>query len=273
MKLFNFATLLAVALPFSGVAAGGHHARVHHSRHTDIARRAEGDLQTWKRGSNSRWSFYDVGLGACGKHNVESDFIVALNSDQFGSGYPGPHCFKWITMQYNGKTTRAQITDRCPGCGNNGLDLSRGLFRFFDSEDKGLIYGNWFFDGEGGGAPPPPPHTTKKPAPPPPPPTPTWHPPKTIIKPDPIPTWTPDKTTTHERSKTSSPSSSKASSASGGSAKAASASVSYASGAVSGLAAPAATGSIQGGNTENLNNLNLALVGFGGLAIAGVQAN
>ena len=51
------------------------------------------------------------GLGACGKVNKPSDFIVALNQAQFGSGYPGPHCFETITITYGGKTAQATIMD------------------------------------------------------------------------------------------------------------------------------------------------------------------
>ncbi|EJC98556.1 uncharacterized protein FOMMEDRAFT_161371 [Fomitiporia mediterranea MF3/22] len=99
---------------------------------------------------NARFTFYDVGLGACGKTSKPSDFIVALNSQQFGSGYPGPNCFKEITISYGGKTHDATIMDECPGCPYGGLDFSRGLFDFFASEDKGVLTGEWSFkDGSG----------------------------------------------------------------------------------------------------------------------------
>lgn len=38
--------------------------------------------------------------------------IVALNVQQFGSGYPGPYCFQPITISYNGQTIQATITDK-----------------------------------------------------------------------------------------------------------------------------------------------------------------
>uniref|UniRef100_A0A8H7Y0E9 Uncharacterized protein n=1 Tax=Psilocybe cubensis TaxID=181762 RepID=A0A8H7Y0E9_PSICU len=113
--------------------------------HQNVARRPRGNVDLHKRYSSTRWSFYDVGLGACGKTNVNSDFIVALNSEQFGSGYPGTHCFKPITLTYKGKTATATIMDSCPGCPYGGLDLSRGLFKYFASEDEGIIYGDWSF--------------------------------------------------------------------------------------------------------------------------------
>ncbi|KAG6835415.1 hypothetical protein H0H93_001655 [Arthromyces matolae] len=95
--------------------------------------------------SNSSWTYYNVGLGACGVINVASDFVVALNINQYGSGYPGPNCFKQISMTYNGKTTTATITDECVTCSDEGLDLSVGLFEFFAPLDAGLIHGTWSF--------------------------------------------------------------------------------------------------------------------------------
>lgn len=53
------------------------------------------------------------GLGACGQYNHEPDFVVALNSAQYGGGYPGPECFKYITItggSRNGYAV-AQIVD------------------------------------------------------------------------------------------------------------------------------------------------------------------
>lgn len=63
--------------------------------------------------------------------SVASDFIVALNSPQFGGGYPGPNCGRALTISYGGKTTTAVVRDQCPGCGYGDLDMSRGLFNFF----------------------------------------------------------------------------------------------------------------------------------------------
>lgn len=51
-----------------------------------------------KRGFGGRATFYATGLGACGEWNNDSDYIVALNSEQYGGGYPGPECFKKIQI-------------------------------------------------------------------------------------------------------------------------------------------------------------------------------
>ncbi|EIM79277.1 uncharacterized protein STEHIDRAFT_126526 [Stereum hirsutum FP-91666 SS1] len=117
-------------------------------RHRGMARLSSSEMSSdalQKRFDNARFTFYDVSKGACGTTNVASDFVVALNSDQYGDGYPGPHCGETITITANGKTTTAVIEDECPGCPYAGLDLSRGLFDFFADESAGVIYGSWDF--------------------------------------------------------------------------------------------------------------------------------
>jgi len=95
-----------------------------------------------KRFDNARFTLYQTGLGACGNTNSNTDFIVALNTQQYGSG---GHCFDMITISYGGKTSQAQIVDMCPGCPYGGLDFSPSLFDFFASESEGVIYGSWTF--------------------------------------------------------------------------------------------------------------------------------
>ncbi|KAJ7090052.1 RlpA-like double-psi beta-barrel-protein domain-containing protein-containing protein [Mycena crocata] len=95
-----------------------------------------------KRYDQARFTFFQTGLGACGGTNVASDFIVALNSPQYGNG---EYCYKMIDITYNGKSAQAQIVDECPGCPWAGLDFSEGLFTHFASEDKGVLYGSWVF--------------------------------------------------------------------------------------------------------------------------------
>ncbi|THH04060.1 hypothetical protein EW145_g5799 [Phellinidium pouzarii] len=130
--------------------------------------------------NNERLTFYDIGVGvtACGDSFTNSDFVsicvlkclptyvenicvffycevVALNSEQFGAGFPGPNCFRKIFITANGKTATAQIVDKvctmplasrlteCPGCPFGGLDLTEGLFEHFASLDVGVISGSW----------------------------------------------------------------------------------------------------------------------------------
>ncbi|KAF5330477.1 hypothetical protein D9619_005988 [Psilocybe cf. subviscida] len=210
--LLSVLTLVPLALSTVSAVAESPNRAVHQS----IAKRARNDTDISKRAyTGSRWSFYDVGLGACGKTNVNSDFIVALNQQQFGNSYPSPFCGKTITMNYQGKTATATIMDSCPGCPYGALDLSRGLFKHFASEDTGIIYGEWSIAGEKAAAAP----TTTSPKPKPTPTTTKWTPPVTTEqarittskKPAPAPTstkaaptttWSPP---THDAPTTSAP--------------------------------------------------------------------
>lgn len=87
-----------------------------------------------------RATFYDVGLGACGRHNSPADFVVALNSKQWDDG---KHCGRQMVIRYNGKQAWATVMDESPGSPDKGLDMSRGLFNFFASEDKGVLTVEW----------------------------------------------------------------------------------------------------------------------------------
>ncbi|KAI1787903.1 RlpA-like double-psi beta-barrel-protein domain-containing protein-containing protein [Ganoderma leucocontextum] len=165
-SLWGFA-LLSLALPHTTVASS--HQGLSHRRHEAIAHAvnnvteaAEGEVAALQRRgttyTNARLTYYAVGLGACGKNNVPSDFIVALNSGMFGSGYPGPNCFRPIAITYNGKTANAVIMDeqplkiivQCPGCpSNGGLDLSEGLFSYLAPLSDGVLSASWRFTDEG----------------------------------------------------------------------------------------------------------------------------
>lgn len=76
--------------------------------------------------------------------SVNSDWIVAQNTPQFGNGYPSPNCGKSITISYNAITAVATIADACPSCDYGSLDLSRGLFDHFAvSPDRPMARGTF----------------------------------------------------------------------------------------------------------------------------------
>jgi len=250
-------TLISFALPLVLADSHGLGAR----RHQEVAKRAGSDVGLHKRFSNARFTFYDVGEGACGKTNSRDDFIVALNSAQYGSGYPGPQCFKTITITANGKTTQATIMDECPGCPYGGLDMSRGLFDFFASESVGVLSGSWSFGGGGGDSG----GGNDKPT--------TTH---TSHKSKPTTTWTPP-TTTHKKSSTTShtTSTSKSSSSSSNthtshtstsSSTPSTTSIDYYAGDASGLAVP--TGIAADTSGSIIEHFNQAIVNIGGLVVA-----
>ncbi|KZV81491.1 hypothetical protein EXIGLDRAFT_779671 [Exidia glandulosa HHB12029] len=176
--MFNSLTALA-ALTTVALASHGRIPSDVSRRHHELAARApepepeafagNGTHVLEKRAfTNARATWYDVGLGACGDHNVAGDFIVAMNTPQYGKGYPGPHCGDKIKITYKGITAIATVKDECPGCGYGMLDFSKGLFTHFAPLGAGVIYMSWSFVGEDDDpapAPKPKPTTTKKPIP------------------------------------------------------------------------------------------------------------
>ncbi|KAI0664986.1 RlpA-like double-psi beta-barrel-protein domain-containing protein-containing protein [Cubamyces menziesii] len=190
-------SLLSLALPFGATASS--HGPAHHRRHEAIAAHANTTAhvnatgsQLQRRGefTNARLTYYDVGLGACGKKNVPSDFIVALNGESFGDSYPGPNCFRPIEITYNGKTAQATIMDKCPGCPSpGGLDLSTGLFSYLAPLDDGVLYATWRYTDEGGD---PEPSSSSQWVPP----SSTWQPPPSSTHHSTTSTWSPEPSST-----------------------------------------------------------------------------
>ncbi|GFZ42440.1 hypothetical protein JCM24511_00155 [Saitozyma sp. JCM 24511] len=182
-----------VALPLLALAAAHKPRRNHHvKRHADVAPRVVDEGVSWanateleKRGDvyTGIGTYYYTGLGACGQYSQDSDFMVALNSAQYGGGYPGPQCFKYITIQGNGVTVGGiEILDECPTCGYGSLDLAPGLFTQFAGTDAGTISITWWFnDGSGSSA------TTTS--------TSQWTEPSTSTWVAPTSTWTPPTST------------------------------------------------------------------------------
>jgi hypothetical protein len=72
-----------------------------------------------------------------------------------------------MQISANGQTVEAQVVDevcinfyvrwilliyheylfQCPGCPDDGLDLSPALFERFGSDEQGVIYGSWVLEG------------------------------------------------------------------------------------------------------------------------------
>ncbi|KAI0057887.1 riboflavin-aldehyde forming enzyme [Artomyces pyxidatus] len=96
-----------------------------------------------KRQLGGRGTWFDVGLGACGLYNVDSDFIVALATPDYAGG---AHCNQMITITANGQTASAQVRDECPSCNSGSIDMSPGLFQQFASLDVGVVEVSWNYD-------------------------------------------------------------------------------------------------------------------------------
>ncbi|RXW11964.1 hypothetical protein EST38_g13890, partial [Candolleomyces aberdarensis] len=147
--LLKLTSLLSLAM---AVMAAQHNAHLNRNHHDALAKRASGHVELHRRFSNAKFTYYDAqtgNRGACGTFIGNNDFAVALNTPQYGGGYPGPNCFKKVTISFGGKTATATILDQCPGCPYGGLDLTPALFAYFAPHSRGIIYGDWNFAGEG----------------------------------------------------------------------------------------------------------------------------
>jgi len=130
--------LTACAIGFTSAAATPHALARWSSRHSS--------LQPLQKRASGQFTYFAVGMGACGKWNTADDFIVALNTPSWDGG---SHCFQTITITINGQTTQAQIVDRCESCGPGDLDFSLGLFHHFGgTEAQGVMHGTWNYGGQ-----------------------------------------------------------------------------------------------------------------------------
>ncbi|KAG8749845.1 hypothetical protein FRC12_013194 [Ceratobasidium sp. 428] len=106
--MFVLSTLAVGAASIFTLVAADHGHILPRSHHHGVAERSENHLQ--KR-FNGQATYYKTGLGACGITNNDGDKIVALNSAQYGGGYPGPHCFQMVNVCKGSTCHPAQITD------------------------------------------------------------------------------------------------------------------------------------------------------------------
>ncbi|KAI0698238.1 plant expansin [Cytidiella melzeri] len=100
-------------------------------------------------------TFYEVGLGACGKNDEDGELVVAVSHTLFDE-YPGhnaenpnanPVCGKKIKATYKNKSVTTKVVDRCTGCAPYDLDFSPAAFKKLASESVGRLSGlKWSFE-------------------------------------------------------------------------------------------------------------------------------
>lgn len=100
-----------------------------------------------KRAHSGKLTYYTPGMGSCGVTNSNTDMIVAVSPSVFGT-YPNPNnsplCQKSITITCpNGKKIKADVKDRCAGCGVDDLDVSPAVFEVCGSLDLGTMKVDW----------------------------------------------------------------------------------------------------------------------------------
>jgi len=136
MRLFTLAQLLcsvsllrmAAANRANLVENAGSHG-IHPTRNLTLQKRMSG-----------QGTYYVAGLGACGNWNTASDWIVALNHEQWDGGI---HCGESLTITALGKTATVVVEDECMGCDTGCLDMTSDLFSFFADLSVGRFPLTW----------------------------------------------------------------------------------------------------------------------------------
>ncbi|KAJ8068125.1 hypothetical protein OCU04_003696 [Sclerotinia nivalis] len=99
-----------------------------------------------RRANSGDLTFYDVGLGACGWTNSDSELVVAMSAGLMGTQSNGnPNCGKKIKINYKGKSVTVKVVDKCMGCARYDLDLSPAAFKVLAPESAGRVKGTWSF--------------------------------------------------------------------------------------------------------------------------------
>lgn len=101
-------------------------------------------------------TYFDTGLGACGKYNTNSDHIVAVSHllfDSFGTANPNnnPVCGHKIKATYQGKSTIVTVADRCAAetCAYGDLDFTPTAFQELAPLSVGRLHGvSWQWIGD-----------------------------------------------------------------------------------------------------------------------------
>ncbi|KAF8609855.1 barwin-like endoglucanase [Ceratobasidium sp. AG-I] len=114
----------------------------------EVAARAvedSGELHVLEKRKTGKATWFNTGLGNCGKVSKDSQLVVALATKTYAGG---KFCGKTITIKNtkNGKTTTAKVMDSCPGCGAGDLDLSPAAFKKLGALSTGVLSVSWNFN-------------------------------------------------------------------------------------------------------------------------------
>jgi len=97
-----------------------------------------------------RGTWFNVGLGNCGKWNANSDAIVAISTSRYNAN-GGANCDQWVQIvnTKNGKKAYGMTRDSCESCGTEDLDMSPSLFQQLDNLSVGQLKISWNFMAKG----------------------------------------------------------------------------------------------------------------------------
>ncbi|KAI0201982.1 RlpA-like double-psi beta-barrel-protein domain-containing protein-containing protein [Astrocystis sublimbata] len=85
-------------------------------------------------------TFYQPGLGACGETSTDSEAVVALSPSEYNG-----NCGKTIAIHKDGKTAKAKVVDKCPGCASGAIDVSSTVFSSLVDPSVGRTTVSWSF--------------------------------------------------------------------------------------------------------------------------------
>jgi hypothetical protein len=125
MKTF-FAILIAIFTYFALVQSAPIDFQALEARNLEARRSGQG-------------TYYEVGLGSCGKKNNNNQMVCALSGSIMNKSY----CGKTITVKSLGKSYSCTVVDTCPGCSSGSVDMSPKLFQKFAPLSKGVIPITW----------------------------------------------------------------------------------------------------------------------------------
>ncbi|KAI8096764.1 RlpA-like double-psi beta-barrel-protein domain-containing protein-containing protein [Halteromyces radiatus] len=99
-----------------------------------------------KREFTGEGTYYNVGLGSCGKTNDDHQYVAALNAPQMNNG-PNPNynklCDKRIRVTGPKGTITVKIVDTCPPCKSGDVDLSPSSFAAIADLSAGRVPITW----------------------------------------------------------------------------------------------------------------------------------
>ncbi|OQV15016.1 hypothetical protein BV898_10776 [Hypsibius exemplaris] len=92
-------------------------------------------------------TYYNVGMGACGRVNSDSELVAAVSTTVYGR-YANPNnaaiCGQCALVQHgHRKRVKVTIVDKCMGCKSDDIDLSPTAFAQLADHALGRIPVSW----------------------------------------------------------------------------------------------------------------------------------
>lgn len=97
---------------------------------------------------NGDASFYEVGFGACGKTNDNTQLVAAISHAVFdsvpsASTISNKFCGQKVKVTNGKKSVVVTVVDRCASCGKEDISLSPAAYKKIASMDSGKVPVQW----------------------------------------------------------------------------------------------------------------------------------